>query len=249
MEKVVIITGAYGGIGTGLVKAYLKYNYKVVATGRRKIELIALKESIKEELGKDIDIFKVDGTLEQDVIDCIEYVKNKYGRLDTLVNNAQASKSGLMLIEHSKEDFDLAINTGLYATFYFMKYSYPLLKENKGNVINFASGAGLFGKISQSSYAAAKEGIRGLSRVAATEWGVDGIGVNVICPLVMTPKLESWKQEYPDAYEKTIKDIPMRRMADSENDIGELCVFLSSDKGSYITGETFTIQGGSGLRP
>lgn len=249
MEKVVVITGAYGGIGTGLVKAYLKNDYKVIATGRRIEELEKLKSTIKEELNKEIDIIKVDGTNEEDVINCINEIKNKYGRLDTVVNNAQASKSGLMLIEHSKEDFDLAINTGLYATFFFMKYAYPLLKESKGNVINFASGAGLFGKIAQSSYAACKEGIRGLSRVAATEWGVDGISVNVICPLVMTPKLEAWKSEYPEAYEKTIKDIPMRRMADSENDIGELCVFLSSEKARYITGETFTVQGGSGLRP
>ena len=154
-----------------------------------------------------------------------------------------------MLVEHTKEDFDLAINSGLYATFFFMKYAHPLLKESKGSVINFASGAGLFGKVAQSSYAAAKEGIRGMSRVAATEWGADGIRVNVICPLVMTPKLEAWREAYPEAYEKTIRDIPMGRMADPEGDIGELCVFLSSDKASYITGETFTVQGGSGLRP
>ena len=88
-----------------------------------------------------------------------------------------------------------------------------------------------------------------MSRVAATEWGPDNIRVNVICPLVMTPKLEAWREAYPEAYEKTIKDIPMGRMADPEGDIGALCVFLASDAASYITGETFTIQGGSGLRP
>lgn len=244
MKKVVLITGAYGGIGEGLVRAFLKNDYEVVATGRREEELVKLKTKYN-----DITIIKVDGGSESDVINAIEEVKNKFGRLDALINNAQASKSGLFLVEHTKEDFDLAINSGLYATFFFMKYAYPLLKESKGSVINFASGAGLFGKTQQSSYAAAKEGIRGLSRVAATEWGRDNIRVNVICPLVMTPKLEMWRSEYPEAYEKTIKDIPMGRMADPESDIGELCVFLSSDKASYITGETFTIQGGSGLRP
>lgn len=249
MKKVSLITGAYGGIGEGLVRAFLNADYEVVATGRREEELVKLQEKLKSELDKDITIITVDGGKEEDVMSCIEEVKAKFGRLDCVVNNAQASKSGVMLVDHTKEDFDLAINSGLYATFFFMKYAYPLLKESKGLVVNFASGAGLFGKISQSSYAAAKEGIRGLSRVAATEWGVDGIRVNVICPLVMTPKLEAWREEYPEAYQKTIKDIPMGRMADPEKDIGALCVFLASDAASYITGETFTIQGGSGLRP
>lgn len=249
MKKIVLITGAYGGIGEGLVRAFLKNDYDVIATGRREEELVKLQDKLKNELDKEIGIITVDGGNEEDVIRAFEEVKEKYGRLDALINNAQASKSGLMLVEHTKEDFDLAINSGLYATFFFMKYAHPLLKESKGSVINFASGAGLFGKVAQSSYAAAKEGIRGMSRVAATEWGADGIRVNVICPLVMTPKLEAWREAYPEAYEKTIRDIPMGRMADPEGDIGELCVFLSSDKASYITGETFTIQGGSGLRP
>lgn len=248
-KKVVIITGAYGGIGYGLTKCFLKNGYEVVATGRKIDMLEEIKENLKSELDKEITIIKCDGANEEEVKKTIEEVKNKFGRLDALINNAQGSTSGKMLIEHSKEDFDVAINSGLYATFFFMKYAYPLLKESKGSVINFASGAGLFGKIAQSSYAAAKEGIRGLSRVAATEWGVDEITVNVICPLVMTPKLESWKEEYPDAYNKTISGIPLKRFADAEKDIGEMCLFLASDKARYITGETITMQGGSGLRP
>ena len=81
-----------------------------------------------------------------------------------------------------------------------MREAFPYLKESRGSVINFASGAGLFGKLGQSSYAAAKEGIRGLSRVAAAEWGPFGVNVNVVCPLAMTPGLEKWKDEYPKLY-------------------------------------------------
>ena len=81
------------------------------------------------------------------------------------------------LAEHTTEQFDLAIYSGLYAAFYYMKACYPYLAESHGSVINFASGAGLFGNFGQSAYAAAKEGIRGMSRVAATEWGKDGINV------------------------------------------------------------------------
>mgnify|MGYP003288983505 CR=1 FL=1 len=97
-----------------------------------------------------------------------------------------------------------------------MKACYPYLAEAKGTVINFASGAGLFGRIAQSSYAAAKEGIRGLSRVAATEWAPDGVRVNVICPLAMTEGLQKFKEEYPERYEQTIKGVPMGRFADPE---------------------------------
>ena len=77
--------------------------------------------------------------------------------------------------------------------------------RSKGSVINFASGAGLFGNFGQCSYAAAKEGIRSLSRVAATEWGKDGINVNVICPLAWTAKLEQFQQAYPDAFKANVK--------------------------------------------
>ena len=153
------------------------------------------------------------------------------------------------MIEHTKEDFDIAILSGIYGAFYYMKGCFPYLKESKGSIINFASGAGLFGKPGQGSYAAAKEGIRGMSRVAATEWGQYGIRVNVVCPLAMTESLQQWKTEYPELFEKTIKEIPLGRFADPAEDIGRVCVFLASKDASFITGETITLQGGSGLRP
>ena len=99
------------------------------------------------------------------------------------------------------------------------------------------------------TYAAAKEGIRGLSRVAAAEWGPDGIRVNVICPLAMTESLQEWKVNYPELFEKTIQGIPMGRFADPKDDIGRVAVFLASEDAHYVTGETITLQGGSGLRP
>jgi NAD(P)-dependent dehydrogenase (short-subunit alcohol dehydrogenase family) len=85
--------------------------------------------------------------------------------------------------------------------------------------------------------------------VAATEWAPDGVRVNVICPLAMTEGLKKFKEEYPERYEQTIKGVPMGRFADPEKDVGGVCVFLCSDEASFITGETITLQGGSGLRP
>lgn len=248
-DKVVIITGGGRGIGFGLSTAFAKAGAKIVITGRTESTLLTAKENLEKEYNAEVLTVAADGADENAIKNVIQKTVEKFGRIDAVVNNAQASASGKMLIQHTKEDIDLAINSGIYATFFYMKEAYPYLKETKGAVVNFASGAGLFGRVAQSSYAAAKEGIRGLSRVAATEWAPDGIRVNVICPLAMTEGLKKFKEEYPDRFEQTIKAVPMGRFADPEQDIGGLCVFLCSDLASYITGETITLQGGSGLRP
>ena len=233
--KVVLITGGARGIGYGVAKAFAEEGANIVITGRTASTLVEARENLEADYGIEALFVVADGGDE-------EAVKN-------VVNNAQVSKSGTMLVDHTKEDFDLAIYSGLYATFFYMREAFPYLKESRGSVINFASGAGLFGKLGQSSYAAAKEGIRGLSRVAAAEWGPFGVNVNVVCPLAMTPGLEKWKDEYPKLYAQTIQGIPLGRFADPEKDVGRVCVFLASEDAAYVTGETITLQGGSGLRP
>ena len=248
-DKVVIITGGGRGIGFGLSTACAKAGAKLVITGRTESTLLTAKESLESAHGCEVLTVTADGADEAAIQNVIDKTVERFGRIDAVVNNAQASASGKMLVDHTKEDLDLAVHSGLYATFFYMQKAFPHLKATKGCVINFASGAGLFGRIAQSSYAAAKEGIRGLSRVAATEWAPDGVRVNVICPLAMTEGLKKFKEEYPERYEQTIKGVPMGRFADPEKDIGGVCVFLCSEEASFITGETITLQGGSGLRP
>lgn len=247
--KVAIITGGGKGIGFGIAQAFAREGANLVLTGRTESRLVAAKESLEQEYGVSVLPLVADGADEEAIKGVVAKTIERFGRIDTLVNNAQVSKSGLPLVEHTREDFDLAIYSGLYAAFFYMRECFPYLKESKGSVINFASGAGLFGKLGQSSYAAAKEGIRGMSRVAAAEWGPDGVRVNVVCPLAMTESLQQWKANYPDLFEKTIQGIPLGRFADPREDIGRVCVFLASDDASYVTGETITLQGGSGLRP
>lgn len=247
--KVTVITGGGKGIGFGLAKAFAREGSDLVITGRHEGRLVEAKEKLEREYGINVLPIVADGADEEATKRVVAAAVERFGRIDTLINNAQVSKSGLPLVEHTREDFDMAINSGLYAAFFYMKECYPYLKESKGSVINFASGAGLFGKLGQSSYAAAKEGIRGMSRVAAAEWGPDGIRVNVVCPLAMTESLQEWKENYPDLFAKTIQGIPLGRFADPTEDIGRVCVFLASDDASYVTGETVTLQGGSGLRP
>ena len=247
--NVTIITGGGKGIGYGLAQAFAAEGSNLVITGRTESRLKAAKEKLEKEYKVRVLPVTADGADENAIKNVVAKTIEHFGKIDTLINNAQVSKSGLPLVEHTKEDFDLAINSGLYAAFFYMRECFPYLKESKGSVINFASGAGLFGKLGQSSYAAAKEGIRGMSRVAAAEWGPDGVRVNVVCPLAMTESLMEWKENYPELYAKTIQGIPLGHFADPKEDIGKVCVFLASDDASYVTGETITLQGGSGLRP
>ncbi|MBP3563878.1 MAG: SDR family oxidoreductase [Bacteroidales bacterium] len=247
--NVTIITGGGKGIGYGLAQAFAESGSDLVITGRTESRLLEAKERLEKDYGIKVLPIVADGADEEAIKEVVRMTVAHFGKINTLINNAQVSKSGLPLVEHTKEDFDMAINSGLYAAFFYMRECFPYLKETHGSVINFASGAGLFGKLGQASYAAAKEGIRGMSRVAAAEWGPDGVRVNVVCPLAMTESLAEWKEEYPDLFAKTIQGIPLGRFADPKNDIGKVCVFLASDDASYVTGETVTLQGGSGLRP
>lgn len=248
-NNVTIITGGGKGIGYGLAQAFAAEGSNIVITGRTESRLLEAKERLESEFGIKVLPIVADGADEEAIRRVVARTVETFGKINTLINNAQVSRSGLPLVDHTREDFDMAIYSGLYAAFFYMRECFPYLKESKGSVINFASGAGLFGKLGQASYAAAKEGIRGMSRVAAAEWGQDGVRVNVVCPLAMTESLQEWKENYPELFEKTIQGIPLGRFADPRNDIGRVCVFLASDAASYITGETITLQGGSGLRP
>ena len=249
--KTIIITGGgkSGGIGYGVATAFAKEGANLALTGRSLGKLEDAKEELERLYGVRVLPVLADGGDEEQVKTAVAQIAETFGRIDALINNAQNSASGIPLAEHTLEDFNKAIYSGLYAAFFYMKHTYPYLKETKGSVVNFASGAGLFGKPGQSSYAAAKEGIRGMSRVAATEWGPDGINVNIICPLVMSQALMNWKAQYPEIYERTIQGIPAGRFGAPEKDIGRTAVFLCSEDAKYISGETITMQGGSGLRP
>lgn len=247
--NVTIITGGGKGIGYGLAEAFAEEGSNLVITGRTEARLIKAKHELEDRYGIEVLPIVADGADEEAIKSVVSQTVEKFSKINTLVNNAQVSKSGLSLVDHTREDFDLAIYSGLYATFFYMKECFPYLEKTHGSVINFASGAGLFGKLGQASYAAAKEGIRGLSRVAASEWGPYEVRVNVVCPLAMTESLQQWKAEYPELYEKTIHGIPLGHFADPKDDIGRVCVFLASEDAHFVTGETITLQGGSGLRP
>ena len=251
--KASLTDGRPGSIGYGIALAYAKEGANLVITGRNMEKLQQAKAELEQQYGIKVLPVQADISAGADnaaiAKSVAEQAVAEFGGIDVLINNAQASASGVPLVQHSVEQFDLALYSGLYATFHYMQACYPYLAKSHGSVINFASGAGLFGNFGQSAYAAAKEGIRGLSRVAATEWSRDGINVNVVCPLAWTAQLENFQKAFPDAFEKNVHTPPMGYFGDPEADIGRVCVQLAHPDFKYMTGETLTLEGGLGLRP
>ncbi len=261
-NKTAIITGAgyaalsdgrCGSIGYGIATAYAKEGCNLVITGRNVEKLERAKEELERLYSISVIALQADISEGQDNEAIAKMVADTayktFGRIDVLINNAQASASGVTIQDHTTEQFNLAMYSGLYATFYYMKACYPYLKMTQGSIINFASGAGLFGNYGQCSYAAAKEGIRGLSRVAATEWAKDGINTNIVCPLAWTAQLESFEKAYPEAFKANVKMPPAGHFGDPETEIGRVCVQLASPDFKFMNGETLTLEGGMGLRP
>ena len=242
--KRVLVTGGSRGIGAAAVRLFAAHGWQVIANYRCSEEQA---RTLAAETG--CSLCRADVSEAEDRKKLLEFTENTFGGIDVLVNNAQASASGVTLADHTTDQFDLAIYSGLYATFYYMQACYPHLKETKGSVINFASGAGLFGNYGQCAYAAAKEGIRGMSRVAATEWGPDGINVNVVCPLAWTAALENFQEAYPEAFEANVHMPPMGHYGDVEKEIGRVVVQLANPDFKFMSGETLTLEGGMGQRP
>jgi len=251
--KATLSNGRAGSIGYGIAIAYAKEGANIVITGRNEQKLLDAKEELERLYGVKVLPIAADISAGADNEATAKMVAEKtvetFGSIDVLINNAQASASGVTLVNHTLDQLNLAMYSGFYATYHYMQACYPYLKESKGSVINFGSGAGLFGNFGQSSYAAAKEAIRGLTRAAATEWSRDGINVNVICPLAWTSQLENFKNAYPEAYEKNVHTPPMGFFGDPEDHIGRICVQLGHPDFKYMTGETLTVEGGLGMRP
>ena len=238
--RAVLSDGRCGSIGYGIATAYAKEGANLVITGRNVKKLEDAKEELERLYGIRVLIVQADvnaGADNEEVVgNVVKQTIDTFGSIDVLINNAQASASGVPLAEHTTDQFNLALYSGLYAAFYYMKACYPHLAASKGSVINFASGAGLFGNFGQCAYAAAKEGIRGLTRVAATEWAKDGINVNIVCPLAWTAQLEQFEKAYPDAFKENVKMPPAGHYGDAEQEIGRVCVQLASPDFKYMTG-------------
>lgn len=238
--KVVIVTGGAMGIGGATSRVLVARGAKVVAVDLNRDAGAALVA----ELGDDVAFVPGDVSDEAVAQQAVSTAVERFGRLTGLVNNAHASRQK-RLLEIEQADWDLSFRTGFQATLQFMKAAHPELAKTGGSIVNFGSGAAMSGQVTQAAYAAAKEAIRGLSRVAANEWASDGIRVNVVSPLAFTEGVEAWSKSSPELYQAVLKSTPLGRFGDPATDVAPIIAFLLSDDSQYMTGQTLMADGGT----
>ena len=234
-NKIVLITGATGGIGGAIAQQMKSAGATVVVTGRNMEKLNTFDDSfvkIQSDLAKD-------GAAEKLISDTIE----KCGRIDVLVNNAGITADTL-LIRMSDEQFDSVLNTNLRATFQLCRAAImPMMKQRFGRIINMASIIGTIGGAGQANYAASKGGIIAMTKSIAAEVASRGITANAIAPgFIKTPMTDVLPEELKKKY---LEQIPAGRFGEPI-DIANACVFLASDEASYINGQTIHVNGGLG---
>jgi NAD(P)-dependent dehydrogenase (short-subunit alcohol dehydrogenase family) len=245
--KVAIVTGAAQGIGRGITQALTDRGAAVLLVDISAENLAATAETL-EKAGRQVASLVADVRERAAAGQIVAAAVDRFGHLDMLVNNAIAVRPAAPLVEHSDEDYDLVFETGPRATFRLMKAAYPhLVAAGGGSVVNFGSSAGTEGQAGWATYAAAKEAIRGFTKVAATEWGADNIRVNVLCPFANSEGAQMWEQYDPASYGAALAKVPLRRIGDTRDDIGAMVAFLGSDEATYITGQTIMVDGGWGM--
>ena len=241
--KVAIVTGGGQGVGLGIARLFAAEGAALVITGRTEEKLKSVAPEL-EALGASVALCTGDTRNRADAERAVQLALDRFGRLDILVNNAQSSKPGTPLEETDDETIRLTVESGLYGTIHHMQAAFPHLKARGGSIINFGSREGIFGGQGFGIYAATKEAIRGVSRVAAREWGKHGIRVNVLCPAALSPIAVKYLADYPEQAEMYRKEIALGRFGDPEQDIGPAALFLASDDSRYITGQTINVDGG-----
>ena len=248
-DKVAIVTGGARGIGKGMATALLKAGAAVTITDIRRETLEATSAEFDTIPGSKHRALVADGRKDEDVATAVRQTVDAFGGIDVLINNAQTSVTGVKLEDQTVADVMEGIDSGFLASFRYMKACFPYLKESQGTVINFASQAGLLGNVGMIGYNAAKEANRALTRTAAREWAPHNVTVNSIIPGMLTEGSKEFFDANPEHYKYSLANIPLGRLGDPEKDAGSLVVYLASEGGHYLTGDTFNIDGGRCMRP
>lgn len=242
--QVALITGAGQGVGYGIAAALAKEGVQIAAIGRtlEKVEKVAEELAA---LGVTARAYELDVMNHDAIPGVVDQVAEDFGGLDILVNNAYSGKLG-PLLSMDNEDFQRGFKSGPFASFAAMKAAYPHLKaRGGGNIINLVTSAMVrWDPTNYGAYAAAKQGVKSVSRTAAAEWGKDGIRVNAISPHALSPGLEWWTKTNPEEAEEFVKSIPLGRIGDLEADIGRAVVSLVSSDFQYLTGAVIPLDGG-----
>jgi NAD(P)-dependent dehydrogenase (short-subunit alcohol dehydrogenase family) len=243
--KVVMVTGGGAGVGRGVALACAAIGASVVVTGRRVETLGPVVAEIEAKGGGALAV-RSDVTVASDVRDAVAAALDRFGRLDAVVHNATSARSSEVIdLEHAPlADWRDHAAVSITASYRLAVAAHPHLRAAAGSMLWMTSPAGIDGSANLSFYAMAKATQRGMVKALAHEWGPDGIRVNGLAPLAMTPAMEHAFVEDPALEQRLVRRIPLRRMGDSETDIGPPAAFLCSDAARYITGQTLVVSGG-----
>jgi 3-oxoacyl-[acyl-carrier protein] reductase len=237
-DKVVIITGAFGGIGRSLATKFGAFGAKLVLW-----DVIINSEFETELKEKKVETIstKIDITNKKEVEENLEVILQKWGKVDILINNAGITKDTLV-IRMEEEDWDSVLNVNLKGTFLCSKIvGKSMLSKRFGKIVNVASIIGQIGNVGQANYSASKGGMISLTKTCAREFGRFGVNVNAVAPgYIMTPMTERLPEKVKNDMEARV---PLRRFGTSE-EVSDLIVFLASDSSAYITGQVFRVDGG-----
>jgi meso-butanediol dehydrogenase/(S,S)-butanediol dehydrogenase/diacetyl reductase len=240
--KRALVTGAGQGVGRGIALTLTAEGAAIALLGRTETKLRGVEKEIAE-LGGSATVIVGDVTRPDDIARAVRETVDALGGLDILVNNAQIPVQG-SLLSVTDEDYIACWESGPLAAFRLMRACRPHLGEGSV-VINLGSGTSANPlPIGRGVYASAKAAIATLSRVAATEWGPDGIRVLTVMPAATSPSAEAWAAANPDEYARSLQSIPLRRLGDPVHDIGRVIAFLCSPAAGYVTATTITVDGG-----
>lgn len=242
-EKVVLVTGAGGGIGKAVALKFSQLGAKVVVADVLEEFSLSTASQITGQGGESLAV-TVDVSQISSVEEMVKKILDKFGRIDILINNAGITRDNLLL-RMKEEDWDKVISINLKGVFNCTKTVIrSMMKQRWGKIVNIASIIGIIGNAGQSNYAASKGGVISLTKSWAKEFASRNINVNAIAPgfirTKMTDKLS------PEIKEKINQQIPLKRFGEAE-DVANLCVFLSSDESNYITGEVVKLDGGMAI--
>ncbi len=246
--KVAIVTGSGAGLGKAYVLAVCTEGAQVIIAEYNEASGLQTEKELRDA-GYEATFVKTNVADEKNVKATVAKTVELYGRIDVLINNAQATDASALpqLVEGTTTKLvQLCWETGFLGTFFFTKYCLPHMKANNyGRILNTASATGVKGMETFAAYGSQKEAIRGLTRVTAQEYGQFGITCNVICPGALTDASKLWKQYDPAAYEASVAPQPIKRLGDPDEDIAPAVMFLVSDDARFVTAQSIGLDGGS----